>query len=213
MKAEIFCAVISPVYTNFLLSPAFFCTAMAGNSAMLSMLSMASLNLSVSVKVTKYLPLSFFATSDITGLYFASTASKPSSGFGKRLQTRPLPASMYLSKVSPSSLPKSGKALSVRKALTFSTSPAPDASSIGSSPLCMRVTLGLPEALTKYQAAFLRNFCAVSSKPTSKLSALRTMVGLSESCFTDASEPSVRTAGPVMELTHSTMVSAVRPPS
>mmetsp|Transcript_86070 Transcript_86070/g.238475 ORF Transcript_86070/g.238475 Transcript_86070/m.238475 type:complete len:247 (+) Transcript_86070:589-1329(+) len=213
INAEIFAAVISPVYTNFLLSPAFFWTAMAGNSVMLSMLSMASLNFSVSVKVTKYFPLSFCATSDIMGRFWASMPSKPCSPLGKRLQTRPLPASMYLSKVSPSSGPKSGRMLSWRKASTFSLSPAPSASSIGSSPLCRRVTLALPEAFTKCHAAFLRLLLAASSKPVSRLSALRTKAGLSPGAWTEATDACVVTGAPIMELTHSTMPSAVRPPS
>mmetsp|Transcript_65910 Transcript_65910/g.153150 ORF Transcript_65910/g.153150 Transcript_65910/m.153150 type:complete len:275 (-) Transcript_65910:76-900(-) len=213
MKAMTVSALMSPVCTNFLLSPAFFCTAMAGNSWMLSMLSMASLNFSVSVYVTKYLPRTFFATLAISGLFAATTASKPSSPLGKRLQTRPLPASIYLSNVSPSSLPNSGRALSRRKAVTFSLSSAPEGMSMGSSPPCVSVTFGAPEALTKCQEAFRRLLFAASSKLTRRFSAFNTSAGLSPSPLIASAEAVDTTAGPVMDTTHSTMVSAVRPPS
>mmetsp|Transcript_33379 Transcript_33379/g.72977 ORF Transcript_33379/g.72977 Transcript_33379/m.72977 type:complete len:209 (-) Transcript_33379:197-823(-) len=141
----------------------------------------------------------------------ASTASKPSAAFGKRLQTRPLFDSMYLSKESPSRRPTRGIMFSMRKVVTLSLSPQPLSRVTGCSPLCKSSILGLPAEFTRNQAAFLLFALAASSNPCRSELAWRTTRGLSPAGAA-GSVVSV-TAGPVMDRTHSTIVSAVRPPS
>mmetsp|Transcript_12433 Transcript_12433/g.35231 ORF Transcript_12433/g.35231 Transcript_12433/m.35231 type:complete len:208 (-) Transcript_12433:223-846(-) len=144
------------------------------------------------------------------GRCFASTPSMPPSSSGNRLHTRPLPASMYLSKESPSSLPKRGMRLSVRNLVTAALSPQPSTSSTGLSPLCVITTFGAPATLWWYHAAFLRLAFAASSKPCSRDSACSTTRGLSPG---GGAGSEVLTAAPVIDTTQSTMVSEVRPPS
>mmetsp|Transcript_13243 Transcript_13243/g.35449 ORF Transcript_13243/g.35449 Transcript_13243/m.35449 type:complete len:248 (+) Transcript_13243:692-1435(+) len=185
---------------------------MAGNSVTPSVPSTASLCFSTSVMVTKYLPLKRFATWVIIALCFWCTASnRPSDSGGNKLQTMPLPASMYLSKVLPSRTPKSGMMLSFKKEVTLSLSPHPASNSTGSSPWWVRTTFWKPETRTKYHAALRLFALAASSKPGSRDSACSTTRGFS--AFGAGAKAVSVTAAPSMDTTQSTIPSEVRPPS